>query len=97
MEELLEDGTAEHAYMGVQLATVTHQAAERLGLAVDARAAVLLVEPGSPADRAELRQGHVITAIDDAGVRDLPGLLTRLRRYDPGDGAELRARNRRWM
>ena len=89
VEELLEDGTAEHAYMGVQLATVTPQAAEQLGLAVDSGAAVLSVEPGSPADVAGLQQGDVITSIDGEDVRDLPGLLTRLRRYDPGDAAEL--------
>ena len=89
VEELLEDGTAEHAYMGVQMATVTPQAAEQLGLSVDSGAAVLSVEAGSPADDAGLRQGDVITAIDGAAVRDLPGLLTRLRRYDPGDTAEL--------
>ena len=89
VNELLEDGTAEHAYMGVQLATVTSQAAEQLGLTVDSGAAVLFVEPGSPADDAGLRQGDVITSIDAADIRDLPGLLTQLRRYDPGDSAEL--------
>lgn len=89
VEELLEDGTAEHAYMGVQLATVTAQAAEQLGLAVESGAAVLSVEPGSPADVAGLQRGDVITGIDGEDVRDLPGLLTRLRRYDPGDTAEL--------
>jgi len=89
VEELLEDGTAEHAYIGVQLATVTAQAAEQLGLAVESGAAVLSVEPRSPADDAGLRQGDVITAINGQGVRDLPALLTQLRRYDPGDSAEL--------
>jgi len=89
VDELLEDGTAEHAYMGVQMATVTAQAADQLGLTVDSGAAVLSVEAGSPADEAGLREGDVITAIDGAVVRDLPALLTRLRRYDPGDTARL--------
>ena len=89
VDELLEDGTAEHAYMGVQMATVTAQAADQLGLSVDSGAAVLSTETGSPAAEAGLRQGDVITAIDGVVVRDLPGLLTRLRRYDPGDTAGL--------
>ncbi len=89
VDELLEDGTAEHAYIGVQLATVTAQAAEQLGLSVDSGAAVLSVEPGSPAEEAGLREGDVIAAVDDEKIRDLPGLLTRLRRYDPGDVADL--------
>ena len=89
VEELLEDGTAEHAYMGVQMATVTGQAADQLGLSVDSGAAVLSIEVGSPAEEAGLREGDVITAIDGTVVRDLPGLLTRLRRYDPGDTARL--------
>lgn len=89
VEELLEDGTAEHAYIGVQMATVTAQAADQLGLAADSGAAVLSVEAGSPAEAAGLREGDVITAIDGAVVRDLPDLLTRLRRYDPGDAARV--------
>jgi len=89
VDELLEDGTAEHAYMGVQMATVTAQAADQLGLSVDSGAAVLSTEAGSPAEEPSLREGDVITAIDGAVVRDLPGLLTRLRRYDPGDTARL--------
>ena len=50
---------------------------------------MLSVESGSPADDAGLRQGDVITAINGQDVRDLPALLTQLRRYDPGDSAEL--------
>jgi len=89
VDELLVDGTAEHAYMGVQMATVTAQAADQLGLSVDSGAAVLFTEAGSSAEEAGLREGDVITAIDGAVVRDLPSLLTRLRRYDPGDTARL--------
>lgn len=85
VQELLEDGTAEHAYVGLQLATVTQQ----LGAAAERGVAVLSVEPGAPAAEAGLQPGDVITRLDGTSIDDLGGFLTALRRYDPGDTAEL--------
>ena len=89
VEELLEDGTADHAYMGIRLATVSPQIADDLDLAIDGGAAIIAVERDGPAHRAGLRPGDVVTAIDRQRIRDVAGILTQLRRYDPGDTATL--------
>lgn len=85
IDELLEDGTAEHAYLGVQVESLTEQLAQQFDLATDSGAAVVTVETDSPAADAGLEQGDIITSIDDEPVSDVPDLLTVLRRYDPGD------------
>jgi serine protease DegQ len=89
VDELLADGTAEHAYVGVQLTTVTPQIAQQLDVEVDSGVAVISVEPGTPAAEAGLVSGDVVTELDGMPVRDLSGFLTLLRRYDPGDRIEL--------
>lgn len=89
VDELLADGSADHAYLGARLATVTGHMAEQLDLEADDGAAVIAVEQGGPADRAGLTPSDVITAVDGQTIHDVPGLLTRLRRYDPGDDASL--------
>jgi S1-C subfamily serine protease len=88
--QLLEDGRAEHAYLGVQLAEVTAQVAESLGLANARGALVLDAVRGGPADRAGLRPGDVIVAIDGSGVDSVEELLAGLRRHRPGDRVTLR-------
>jgi len=89
VDELLEDGTADHAYLGARLATVSPQISTELDLGAPSGAAIIAVEHDGPAATAGLSPGDVITGIDGEPVRDVPGLLTLLRRYDPGDRAVL--------
>ncbi len=48
------------------------------------------VRPGSPADSAGLREGDLITAIDDVEVTDQQALTNALRSRRPGDILEIR-------
>ncbi|MDW3215618.1 MAG: trypsin-like peptidase domain-containing protein [Ilumatobacteraceae bacterium] len=89
IDELLADGTAEHAYLGVQLSTVTDMMADQLSVEVGRGVAVIAAEPGTPAQRAGLEPGDVIVEVDDNSIADLSGFLTVLRRFDPGDTVEL--------
>jgi S1-C subfamily serine protease len=52
-------------------------------------AVVLYVEPGSPADRAGLEEGDVITAVDGREVDKNHPLDELIRRYKPGDRVEI--------
>lgn len=89
VDELLDDGTVDHAYLGARLATVTPQISSELDLDTSAGAAIIAVEADGPAASAGLAPGTVITGIDSEPVHDVPELLTLLRRYDPGDRAVL--------
>src|SRR5205823_1674402 len=61
MEQLIKNGTVHRAKLGVTIQRITPDLAQSLGLASANGALVSNVESGSPADRAGLRQGDVIT------------------------------------
>jgi S1-C subfamily serine protease len=88
-DELLADGHAEHAFLGVTPVTLTSQLAERFGIDADGGVLVLEVQPGGPADAAGVRAGDVVTGIEGDEVRELGDLLGALRARDPGDDVQL--------
>ena len=78
-DQLLADGAAEHASLGVS-ASETED-----GSGAEIRA----VEPNSAAAEAGLQEGDVVTAVADRPVRDLDGLLAAIRDHQPGDTVTL--------
>jgi S1-C subfamily serine protease len=81
---LLRDGRIRRSYIGVSAQTVpVHRRVVRFyDLPKEMGALVLSVEDGSPAQRAGLREGDVIVALDGhpvAGVDDLHRVLTDVR------------------
>ena len=87
--DLLDDGRAEHPYLGVQLAAVTPQLAERFELSARRGVLAAAVEAGGPAADGGLQEGDVITALDGTDVGSVGAFLTQLRRVDPGDAVQL--------
>ncbi len=90
-DQLIEDGEADHPYLGVSLTTLTPQIAESFGVAVQSGALVVNVDPNGPAAAAGLEPGSVITGIDGQKVEDVGDLLAALRGYGPGDEVEITA------
>ena len=81
---LLQDGRIRRSYIGVEAQTVPlHRRVVRFyDLPQESGVVVLSVSEGSPAQRASLREGDVIIALDGkpvAGVDDLHRLLTEAR------------------
>jgi len=73
VSEILKNGSAVHPYLGVWLEPA------------DGGAGIAKVAAGSPADRAGLQQGDVITAIDGHTVSSPDALVARITRLSPGD------------
>ena len=74
-----------HAYLGGSFQTVTAQNASRAGLSVNQGAYVAEVTSGSPADKAGIKQGDVITAIDGEEITSSDGVVLAVRSHNVGD------------
>lgn len=85
VEELREDGTVDHAFLGLQPTTLTPSMAQRFGLTTEAGVVVLSVVDDGPADRAGIKPGDVILAVDGVDVDSAEQLLATLRNVDPDD------------
>src|SRR5699024_8719394 len=79
--QLIEDGTAEHAFLGIGLVDAT---AERDGATLHA-AGISEVEPDSRGDRGGLLKGDAITEIDGERVNGSLALVAQVRQRAAGD------------
>ena len=91
--QLLEDGQAEHAFLGVEPAPITPQIVDQLGLPGTDGVIVAGVVPGGPAMTAGIRPGDVILAVDGEPATTPEELLAVLRARDPGDTVTLTVRS----
>ncbi|MCL2781688.1 MAG: trypsin-like peptidase domain-containing protein [Actinomycetia bacterium] len=77
--ELITTGKATHAVIGATVAT--DQSA--------VGAVIRTVTAGSPADKAGLKSGDVVTMLDDQRVQDADGLIAAIRTHAPGQTVTL--------
>jgi len=85
VEQLKNGETPTHARLGI---TVT-DAAQSGGAEVTDGAMVREITDGSAADKAGLREGDIITRIDDRPVTSSDGLVATVRSYRPGDKVKI--------
>lgn len=85
-DDLVATGRAHYAWLGVQGDDVEPERAAGLGRA---GAAIDSVTPGSPADRAGLRTGDVVTAVDTRPVGSMSALVVALRDRRPNESVPL--------
>lgn len=84
MEQLVKNGKVRRGQLGVTVERVTSDIAESLGMSETKGVIVSSVRPGSAAERAGIRRGDVITAIDDSQVADTNAFRNRVAGLGPG-------------
>ena len=70
MRQLVRSGTVKRGSLGVETQDLTPEIAEMLGTAPGKGAVVTRVQADSPADRAGLKPGDVVLALNDTSVSD---------------------------
>jgi Do/DeqQ family serine protease len=81
MEQLIATGAVTRGWVGVELQEVTPELAESFKLGSSAGVLVAGVQRGSPADRAGIKPGDIVVALDGNPVRDpdsMRGLIVAL-------------------
>ena len=89
VEQLLEDGTVEHSFLGIEPRPLTPQIASQLGLEVTEGVLVFSLTPGGPAETAGMQPGDVIVDLDEKDVASIEDLYAALRDTAPGDSVSV--------
>ncbi len=90
MEQLEKNGTVHRGYLGVHIQTLANpDLAARLGAPKEGGVLVAEVEPKTPAAKAGLKEGDVITALNGHAVHDGRELSKEVASLAPGKALEL--------
>jgi S1-C subfamily serine protease len=81
---------SQRAFLGVEIRELTLERKNRLGVTVDAGAVIAEVGPGTPAEKAGLRPGDVITRVDDQGIANPEDLQKAIRQAGVGKEVTLK-------
>ncbi len=89
MDMLVKDGKVVRGYLGVNIQTVTSKVAKQYKLGASKGALVAGVMPGTPAAKAGLEEGDVITALNGTSIKSSETLMNSIAMMRPGAEIEL--------
>lgn len=89
VSDLIAHGKVEHGYMGIEISDVTPENSKFFDLKKASGALVSQVEPGTPASKAGLKVGDVITGLDGKPVSDAGELQVEVGQKVPGTTLQL--------
>jgi serine protease DegS len=95
VEQLLKHGHVRRGWLGVTSQPIAPERAASLGLANTDGAEITDVDANSPAARAGLQSGDVITALNGQPVRDVRDALNRVAGLEPGSQLRIQGRGNR--
>lgn len=98
VDDLLEFGVVQRAYIGVMIRNVDEEVAAEMGLSAPQGVLVTDLSEGGAARLAGIEAGDVITKVGNINVNDVPQLQEQVSKFRPGDKAMvtvLRAGNER--
>jgi len=94
MEQIIETGAVTRGWFGVEVADISPELAESLGLKGTRGAIVGAIERGSPADQGGMKLGDVIVAVNGSTVRDVSTTLNAIAAVPPGKSVPVRVLRR---
>lgn len=89
INDLIQSGSVERGWLGVQIQPVTADIAESLGLAEAEGALVTAPQDDAPAAKAGIQAGDVVTAVDGDMVKDPRDLAKKIAAMDPGKTVDI--------
>lgn len=84
-EQIINNGEAHHAYLGVSMTSMNSSIAQQLGVDTTSGAYINSVVPGLAAANAGLQKGDIITKVDDTDITTSSSLIMTIRSYNIGD------------
>ncbi len=80
---LMKDGKVARGWLGVQIQPVNQDIADSLGLKEPNGALVVAPQEGSPGQKAGIKEGDVITAVNGQSIKDARDLSRRIANFGP--------------
>ena len=87
LEQIIAEGSVTRGYIGISPQDITPELAESLKLKIARGALVAQVVRGSPADKAGVKAGDVITGIDGKNIQDSVAAMAVIAGLKPGQDA----------
>jgi serine protease DegS/serine protease DegQ len=92
MDQIIKSGSVTRGWIGVELQQVTPALAESFRLGDTRGVLIAGVLRGGPSDKAGVKPGDVLTAVNDTPVADPQGMLNLVAALQPGSSARLKLR-----
>jgi Do/DeqQ family serine protease len=90
MTQVVAHGEVRRGRLGIEMVDLTPDISKKLGITTLDGVAIAVVQPGSPADKAGLRERDVVTAMNGRALRGAAELRARLGLTAVGEEVELR-------
>ncbi len=94
LQHVIKTGKVERAYLGVQYLSITPEVRQQYDLPVKKGDYIFAqrgnsVQPGGPADKAGVKNGDIITAVNGHKVGEVASVSSLVSEYEPGARVEL--------
>ncbi|MBV8666029.1 MAG: Do family serine endopeptidase [Burkholderiaceae bacterium] len=89
MEAIITKGQVVRGYIGVESQDITPELAESFGLNTKTGAIIAGVVKGGPADKAGIKPGDILVAVEGKQVLDTTDMLNLISQLTPGNSAKL--------
>jgi S1-C subfamily serine protease len=90
MEQIIQKGSVTRGWIGVGVQDITAELAQSFKLSAARGVLITQVERGSPADKAGIKPGDILVAVNDRPVADTTTMLNLIASLQPGQQAAIR-------